>query len=67
MIERNDESELEQKFLTPARDNDIKTDVAIVVVSINLLSFSFFNCLNVLTLIYIMASSLINLYEPLFI
>ena len=63
MIERNDESELEQKFLTPTRDNGIKTDVAIVVVSINLLSFSFFNCLNVLTLV----SSLINLYEPLFI
>ena len=32
-IERNGESELEQKLLTPAsRDNDIKMDVAVVVV-----------------------------------
>ena len=31
-IERNGESELEQKLLTPAsRDNGIKTDVVVVV------------------------------------
>ena len=35
-IERNGESELEQKLLTPAsRDNGIKTDVVVVVVEVN--------------------------------
>ena len=35
-IEKNGESELEQKLLTPAsRDNGIKTDVVVVVVEVN--------------------------------
>ena len=34
MIERNGESKLEQKLLTPAsRDNGIKTDVVVVIVN----------------------------------
>ena len=36
-IEKNVESELEQKLLTPAsRDNDIKTNVVVVIIINNL-------------------------------